>query len=608
MKIKILLLFVVFISCQTSKNITIEEKGKNIIELPDNLWLSTLAQMRIDSIFNLKTQALDYLINQDTLGAELAFEYIFEIQSRFTGEEQETLSGWEKYDSTIQIINESYEQIFIKNDELVEAEEIREEITDMEESLFADSVLFGHGTVVDSSGKMPITLNERVRAAIKYFQTKGRGVFNRWLERSGKYEQMIKGVLKEYDLPEELTYLAMIESGFNPHARSYARAAGMWQFISATGKYYGLNHNWWYDDRQDFLKATRAAAEHLRDLNIRFNGDWYLSLAGYNCNPKRVERNMRTYNTTDFWKLRGLPRQTRNYVPTFLAAAIIAKDPVKFGFYIDKQAPLEVDTVLISESIDLNVIAQSVDTSYSYIKEINPAILRWVTPPGVKDFALYLPKGKKEAFKKVYTEMPDEQKRSWVRHQIRSGESLSSIANKYNTNISVLKSTNKLRGNTIRAGHYLLIPVPQNKKHYYASNNAYSSSPKKRNQASKPIVSKENNTEFTYIVKKGDTLGEIAERFSTRAAKIRSWNGLYYGQHIYPNQVLTIYIPKSGTPLLANTSPVADPEAVYYTVRAGDTLWEISKKYNISISNLKKLNNKNSSKIRPGELLIVNEK
>jgi peptidoglycan lytic transglycosylase D len=609
--IKMCLVFAfVIYGCQTAtKSITVDQKAESKYNFPDDIWLSLAAQKSIDSVFTLASQAHNQLENQDTLGAELTYEFAFEILSGFSEEEKMTMTKWSRYDSTLKIMNYDYDLIYEKQQEVTEAEEVREEITDIEEILFQDSVLYGKETVIDSSGDMPITLNNKVRAAITYFQTKGRPVYTRWLERSGKYEQLVEEILTEHQVPSELKYLAMIESGFNPSARSYARAVGMWQFISATGNYYGLRHNWWFDERRDVIKSTVAAARHLRDLNERFDGDWYLSLAGYNCNPKRVEGNMRRLNTKDYWKLYRLPRQTRNYVPTYLAATIIAKDPRKFGFYVEKQKPVELDTVMVSESIDLNVVAESVDTSYSYIKEINPAVLHWVTPPGVKDFTLYVPKGKKGLFKKAYAEMPDESKRSWVRHKISSGETLSTIADKYHTNMSVLKSVNKISGTTIRAGKYMLIPVPQNKKHFYVSD--YKDTTPKSYTRKRSVKSKENLAEYKkieYLVKKGDTLGEIAENYSTRASKIRSWNGLYYGQNIYPDQKLILYVPKSfggvSKSVSANNADL-DKDAVYYTVRRGDTLWDISKKYNISMTQLKKLNKLNGSQIKPGEKIKV---
>jgi len=603
----------VLAGCQSVKQITLPAEANIAIRgLPSNLWLSDRSLERVDSIFVLARQAHQQLINNDTLGAELTYEYAFERISSFSGEDQVTLTKWAKYDSVLKLMNSDYEVIFEEQEEVLEAEEIREEIINIEKAIFPDSVLYGNETVVDSSGEMPITLNKKVRSVIKYFQTKGRPVYTKWLERSGRYKNIVKSAFAKKDLPEELMYLAMIESGFNPSARSYARAVGMWQFISATGRYYGLRHNWWFDERRDYMKATEAAAEHLKDLHKRFKGEWYLALAGYNCNPKRVERNMRRYKTNDFWKLRRLPRQTRNYVPTFLAATIIAKDPKKFGFYFEPQAPLEVDSITVSESIDLNVVAKAVDTTYSYIKEINPAVIRWVTPPGLKNFTLYLPKNSRNKFKTNYEQIPDKEKRSWVRHKIRSGESLSTIAGKYHTNIAVLKSVNRLKGTRIRAGHHLLIPVPQNKKHFYVNNYSSPKTKSKRSSSrSKKSIVKENSAEYKsvdYIVKKGDTLGGIAEVFSTRASKIRSWNGLYYGQNIYPKQKLKIYVHKSPGFLSGSKNVTKEKEegnATYYTVRQGDTLWDIAQKYRTSISQLKKLNKINGSKIRPGDRLKV---
>ncbi len=597
-------------ACGSPRKMVVPHKETPVYSftLPDTLWLAEKSMSMIDSMIYLEKKSRIDLSEADSIAARYSLEYMFEIASRFSDEDRETLSVWSYYDSLQGVADERYRLLMSSLEkEATEAEEIREDITEIEERSFPDSILFGQVEYVDTSGSMPLTLNKKVRLAIKYFQTKGRRVFTKWLERSGKYEGLIKEVLREKNLPEELAYLAMIESGFNPRSRSYARAVGMWQFISATGRYYGLRHNWWFDERRDIIKSTDAATDHLADLYERF-GHWYLALAGYNCNPRRVEYNMRRYNTRDYWKLRRLPRQTRNYVPTFLAAAIIANDPEKFGFHVEKQPPLEVDTVLVSESIDLNVIAEAVDTSYSYIKEINPAILRWVTPPGVKDFTLYLPKGKKELFRERYKNIPDDKKRSWVRHRIRSGETLSTIARKYHTSMSVIKKTNKLRGTMIRAGKYLLIPVPQNKAHFYAYKSSTKSKAKKRkSRRYSRTPQAESSAEYDkviYEVKKGDTLGEIAENYNTRASKIRRWNGLYYGQNIYPRQKLTIYVHKKSLASQKAKTP-EEESGTFYTVRPGDTLWDISLKYGISIRQLKAMNKMRGSRIRPGEKLKI---
>ena len=580
--------------------------------LPDSLWASENLVNRMDSLKSYYRDAQRKLSEQDTMGAQIYFDQAYEQLSELSDEDRNTLTYWTEYDTLIRNMDQQYQQLYPANQAEQEAEEVREDIAKFEELSFPDSVLYGEGTVIDSSGPIPITINNKVRLAIKYFQTKGRRIFTKWLKRSGRYETLIKPILKEEGVPEDLFYLAMIESGFQPRARSYARAVGIWQFISSTGRHYGLRHNWWFDERSDVIKSTRAAAKHLKSLFNRF-GDWYLAMAGYNCNPRKVEYNIRRYHTRNFWKLRRLPRQTKNYIPTFLAAIIISKKPNKFGFYVEKDPPIQVDSINISEAVDLNVIAKLVDTTYSYIREINPAVLRWVTPPGIKDFTLYLPKGKKDRFIAGYAKIPDNKKRSWVRHRIRSGETLSTIARKYHTSMSVIRSINKLRGSFIRAGHYLLIPVPQNKAYYYASRNSRRSSAHRR--SSRRHSSRRRSyashapgaKRVVYQVKPGDTIGEIAEKYHTRASKIRAWNGLRYGEFIYPKQNLVIWVNKQiGSPT-KDIVRAQDDKATYYTVKTGDTLWDISKKYGLTIEKLKRLNNMRSVRIRPGDKIKVSE-
>ena len=609
--VSVLFLMILFIiGCQNRvlKHDNTVRKGY-MDKVPENIWVSDSFIEKADSIVEYYNVARIKLRETDTLGAEIFYEQAFEILSNFSEEDRNTLQHWDHYDTLFMALSDEYEKIYIANNTAMEAEEVREDIIDMVELDIPDSVLFGEGTVIDSSGDIPITINSKVRMAIKYFQTKGRVVFTRWLERSGKYEDLVFDIFKSKGVPRDLAYIAMIESGFNPSARSYARAVGMWQFISATGRYYGLRNDWWFDERRDVIKSTTAAADHLKDLYERF-GDWYLALAGYNCNPKKVEYNMRRYNTKDFWQLRRLPRQTRNYVPTYLAATIIAKNPKKFGFFVEKHQPIETDVVQISESVDLNVVANIVGAEYTKIKEINPAVLQWVTPPGVNDFNLYLPKGTKEKFLAGYSQIPENQKRAWVRHRISGGETLSTIAQKYHTSISVIKSTNKLRSNLIHTGKYLIIPVPQNKSHYYTYKESIQPSNKKQSTV-KTIRNVPGHKKTIYLVKKGDTLGGIAELYNTSASKIRAWNGLPYGRHIYPKQKLAIWIPENYDQIKenirGNTSIEDDAEGSYHIVKRGDTLWNIAKKYNLSISDLKRINKMNNSYIKPGDRLKVSK-
>ncbi|GAB4171819.1 MAG: hypothetical protein Kow00108_06360 [Calditrichia bacterium] len=488
--------------------------------------------------------------------------------------------------------------------------------SDLNNYLQAETLADEQVQFTDSSEfHIPHTMNKKVQLAIKYFtQTpRGRRVMERWLARTGKYEHIIKPILREVGVPEDLFYLAMIESGLNPKARSYARAVGIWQFISATGRAYGLNHSFWYDERSDVIKATYAAARHLKDLYNDFN-DWYLALAGYNFSPRKLKRKIRYSNASEFWEVKHLPRQTRNYVPTFLAARHIAKNSESYGFFVEKEKPLLMDTVHIHESIDLSIVAKLVDTTYAAIRDMNPAVKRWVTPPDVKSWVLYIPKGTKEKFIEGYKQIPDSEKRHYVRHKVRYGQTLSHLSYKYGVPIWLIKKTNHLRGNTIRVGQNLIIPVPHNRKEYYRSAQHYASSPRR---TPKSLPKEKGKEKVVYVVKEGDNLFDIALKYGVTISKLRYWNGLQYKRYIYPGQKLNIWLSPEmagiksdgNEPVVAasqeKVSGANSSDMEVHIVRRGDTLWDIAKKYNTSISQLKRWNNKRNNKIKPGEKLII---
>ncbi len=615
LNILIIILFIYMAGCSQSVKKEQSSDSFSNENQPGDLYLQSDVKSSVDSLNMLYKYASNALSIGDSIGARVYYEKIYSVIADYDEDTKSVLLEWDAYNKLMRQINHDYETIFSHDLFDQEAEEVREELTDYEEEAFGDTsgMQITHIDTSTDADLIPLQMNRKVELALKYFQTKGRKVFTIWLERSGQYEAFVDQILKEYELPKNLKYLAMIESGFNPKAYSYARASGMWQFISATGAYYGLRSSWWFDERRDPLLASHAAAQHLKDLYERF-GDWYLAMAGYNCNPRRVEYWMRQKNTKDFWKLTRLPRQTRNYVPTFIAANMIADNPEKYGFHVTKLQPVVYDTVKISECVDLEIVSQCVDTSFEAIKNLNPAVKRWCTPPGVENFTLNIPLGTKEKFRENYTKISDSNKRSWVRHRVRSGETLSVIAKKYGSTVTILKSYNKIKGSMIYVGQYLLIPVPQNKK-YYAYQKQVSYSPKKSRKKrsysnSKTIPS--NHMKIVYLVKKGDTLGEIAEMYNTRASRIRGWNGLYYGQHIYPSQKLSIWIPENFSQTKSTRTVAVDkseflPAGSYHIVRSGDTLWDIAQKYQISIENLKKINQKRSNRIKPGEKLKVKE-
>lgn len=494
---------------------------------------------------------------------------------------------------------------------------------DLDDILGSDSLSLGlSGPGQPADGKsIPIISNSTVEKAIRYFsQGRGRKIFARWLERAGSYEKLVKDILAEEGAPQELFYLAMIESGLNPAARSYARAVGMWQFIYSTGRAYGLQQSWWYDDRRDPTKATRAAARHLLDLYERF-GDWYLGIAGYNFSPKKIEKRLARYNVSEFWKLPRLPRQTRNYVPTFLAAVTIARDPQKYGFEAPVSNPIRFDTVTVRECVDLNVVAQCVGSSFEEMKKLNPALLRWCTPPDVESWVLNLPLNTRETFLARYSEIPKEQKTSWVRHQVRSGETLSTIAARYRVSLAEVRRFNNIRGSLIRAGQNLVIPVPQNKDYYRKYVASQQTAASTRSARRQPVANVAGREKLVYNVRKGDTLWDVARRFNVTLTQLRDWNGLGYSRIIKPGQSLNIWL-KPGSEvsglLAQNSAPTATAavekpasteggEFITHVVRSGDTLWDIAQAYNVSISDLKKWNGKRKNTIHPGEELQIRQ-
>ena len=350
-----------------------------------------------------------------------------------------------------------------------------------------------------------IEWNEKVENSLIYLQTVARNKFNTYLERSGAYIPLMEKILKERGLPHDLVYLPLIESGFNASAYSYARASGFWQFISSTGKLYGLDHNWWYDERRDFEKATIAAAEHLKDFYELF-GSWNLALAAYNGGAGRVSREIKKAKTNDFWKL-SLHSQTKAYVPLFMAATIIAKQPNKYGFFPEYQTPIEFDTVHVDKCVSFNNISAKTGIAVGDLERLNPELLRGITPPKASDYRLRLPMGSSESFVSVYNDLPAEKAKTLDNHRVRKGETLSVIAKKYGTSVAAIIELNGLsKKQRIMVGQLLTVPV---------SGVSYTSDPEPSkvvsnyNSKSQPggeQIARPNR----YLIKHGDTLWEIA--------------------------------------------------------------------------------------------------
>lgn len=323
----------------------------------------------------------------------------------------------------------------------------------------------------DGLPEVPVVVNRSVQSYIKYFETRGRKHFERWLGRSQDYMSMLRGILREEGLPEDLSYIAFIESGLNPKARSNAKAVGMWQFIKGTAKIYGLRVDWWIDERMDPEKATYAAAKYFKNLYGEF-GSWYLAAAGYNAGEGRVRRVVRKHKSEDFWVLasrkKSFARETKDYVPKYLAAMLIAKDPTSYGF--DEQETgdgtgISYDKIKVSQATDLKVIAEAAETSVDVIKDLNPELLRWFTPPNYPDYEIKIPAGKAGVFAENMNNIPPAKRIAFLSHKVKRGDTISTIARRYGTSVNPILYINNMSGadkRRLKPGTYIMIPVRAN--------------------------------------------------------------------------------------------------------------------------------------------------
>jgi membrane-bound lytic murein transglycosylase D len=476
------------------------------------------------------------VVAQDTVGVQFEVERLVatlaaieELDDPIPEEIREIVSGLSELAST------DFEG-YISDDlqDLLGQPSLKDQLSrmsDLLDSLDADVTFM---VVDDRDGHLPLILNSRVKTMINLFQHRKHKEFQIWLDRYSFYATTIRPILASYGLPEELIYLAMIESGLNTKAYSYAHAVGPWQFISATGRRYGLKRDWWVDERRDVVKSTHAAAKYLKDLHNEFD-DWYLAMASYNTGEARVRRTIRREGHRDYWRMITLPRQTRNYVATVIAAAIIGSDPESYGFHVKELTDWDYEVIDIDRSLDLDKIAHALRVNYQDLKTYNPELRQGVTPPSKTPYQLKVPIGKGSVSTSAMASIPTSDKIDYQVHYVRRGETLSVIARKYNISLTKLVQANRIKNrNRLSVGQKLVIPAPKN----YASSTT-KSTPSATTPPSSEYVKR------SYTVKKGDTLGQIAEEFNTSAKRIRHWNSLSYGQHIYPGQKLTIYTKKN---------------------------------------------------------------
>jgi len=448
---------------------------------------------------------------------------------------------------------------------------------------------------------LPLVLNDEVTRYISYFSSsRGHGTLERALTRSGRYRDMIESVLRQEGVPQDLIYLAQAESGFHPLALSRAGARGMWQFMASRASSYGLQRNWWVDERQDPEKATRAAAKHLKDLYHQF-GDWYLAMAAYNSGPGTVQAAVQRTGYADFWELyrRGvLPRETRNYVPIILAATIMAKNPAQYGLEnLQPDQPLRTDKVEINYPVDLRLVAECIDTSVARLQELNPSLLRMTTP---KDgaFELLLPPGTGAKYQQAIAAIPREMRVFWRYHKVAQGETLADVARQYHTTQSAIAQVNELKDGELTAENKLIIPI----------------TPGKRSAGLEAVTYAKRPT--LYNARKGDTVLSVADDFGVPAEKIRKWNRLR-GNQLRTGRTLRIYRPltgrEPGARSAAGKSRKSKPSSslraskgariVHHKVQAGETLFSIASRYNTSVAALRRDNR--VSRLKTGDVLVI---
>ena len=406
--------------------------------------------------------------------------------------------------------------------------------------------------------------------------------------RKGKpYLAYIHAEVARRDLPAEVTLLPFIESGYNPFAYSQSRAAGLWQFIPGTGKQFGLKQDWWYDGRRDVIASTNAALDYLVQLNREFKGDWLLTFAAYNAGGgtvrNAIKRNRKAGKPTNYWQLE-LPTETEKYIPKLLAISTIVESPDKYAVTLPPVSTTPMFTAVDTDrQLDITVAAELADIDAGDLYALNPGLNRWTTHPE-GPHTLAIPVEKSRLFEEKLAQLPESARVLWKRHTIQRGETLSGLAQRYDTTVAALTHINSLDPDRIRAGTKIMIPGSVKDPTRYAA-------------LSRRLQQNRNNSrKLTYKVRSGDNLWSIARRHQVSVKQVARWNRVDSQALLKPGQKLVIW--KGGKAADQPQKPLI------YTVRNGDSLYRISRKFKVSIAQLRKWNNLPKGKyLQPGQNL-----
>ena len=438
--------------------------------------------------------------------------------------------------------------------------------------------------------------NKRI-AAQKRWYLKHPDYMKRVMNRAKPFLYLIVEEIEKAEMPMDLVLLPIVESAFDPFAYSHGRAAGMWQFIPGTGKRFGMKQTWWYDGRRDVIASTQGAIAYLNYLLEYFDGDWMHALAAYNSGEGRVKKairkNKRASKATDFWAL-DLPRETRAYVPKLLALADILANKDNYGFNWPAVDNLKVtEAVDIGSQIDLALAADMAGLTLEALHALNPGYNRWATDPN-GPHRLLLPVDKVDGFKQELAKTDNAERLNWVRHKIKSGDSLLKLAKKYHTTVDIIQKVNDMRGNVIRAGDYLLVPVA------LKSLDQYSLSAEQR--LAKTQSTRRGSYQLTHKVKHGDTMWDISREYGVKVRSLAKWNGMAPTDPLHPGKNLVIWVNQVSDTQRKN----AVMRTLTYTVRRGDSLARIASKFKVKIGDIQRWNQINPNKyLQPGQKLKI---
>jgi len=445
---------------------------------------------------------------------------------------------------------------------------------------------------------LPPVMNARVQAELNWY-LRHPDYLDRVFNRAQRYLPFITDEIEKRDLPLELALLPIVESAYDPFAYSHGRAAGLWQIIPGTGRRFGIRQNWWYDGRRDIVDSTAGALAYLSYLYEFMDGDWLLAVASYNSGEgnvrKAVRRNQANSKPTDFWNLK-LSRETSSYVPKLLALAEIVRDPAAHGLTLPEVLHEPQFAVTeIGSQLDLALAAELAGADLDLLYSFNPGFNRWATDPA-GPHRLVIPLEYADEFTEALAEVPETERVRWKRHKVKNGETISEIAEQYNTTLRSIREANNLRGNTIRAGSHLMIPVATKPL------TAYTQSADARRTEKQNRKRAENRID--HIVKSGDSFWSIGQKYGVGTRNLAAWNGMAPRDTLSIGQTLVVWTNNDVPPQTATGKSLT--RKLNYTVRNGDSLYLIASRFRVSINDLVRWNNIDKSKIlRPGQKLTM---